>query len=662
MKKALCLGLALCGIAAMASDWSWQRNPYLALNVVPYSPGCEAQAAADARAYVERTGDDIVLYSLTLHPEGRPARNKLMRCLESYRAFVRELEGSKVKPGILIQAVLGHWPRVDKDEEPWTRSVDVFGEKVRYCPEDSGFKAYIFKIGQEVAKAHPSFVLTDDDIRAYSHEPECFCPRHVADLNRRLGTSYDEARARAALTACRVGDRTYEAFIAMQREMIDNVARTLRAGFDSVDPMLPCGASMPGEEPRWAARTARIVAARGQAPVLRVCNAAYNEGAPKTMYRNVMQTFAKSSLCGEGIRLIEEADTFPQNRWSKSAVSFYSKSVIGIMCGLTGAKRWYVGAHFNDGTPVDEAYLKILERHRGQLPALAEAVKGTHSGGLALPLVRRFVAWHPVTNRTELGCAETSAVEDWIGPFGLPFYATESLSDDAIYVLSGREQTERFSDQELQSLLGGRVFVDGQAALAISRRGFDDLLGVEASSCGFRYNGEVTAGGDPLPFPKTAGTPFLKARPGAEILSHLVYRPFAGAEPEVVSVGSVSFCNRLNGRVVVTAFHADVPWYNRITVRRKRFLVKALGKLGFDGPFAEADQHVLTLVRESADGSRLVSVTNLGYDLLESVRLHLPTNAGRVERMDLHGKWCPDGDVCLSVHETAVFRVSRGGE
>ena len=112
-------------------------------NVVPFSSGNEKVAAADAKEYLGRTGNDLVLYSLTLHPEGRPAIDKVRRYVESFRRFKAELAGSDVRAGILVQAILGHWPRVDKDIEDWTRTVDAKGDKVRFCPLDPGFAQYI---------------------------------------------------------------------------------------------------------------------------------------------------------------------------------------------------------------------------------------------------------------------------------------------------------------------------------------------------------------------------------------------------------------------------------------------------------------------------------------------------------------------------------------
>ena len=117
-------------------------------NVVPFSPGNEDVAAADANEYFERTGNDLVLYSLTLHPEGRPAIDKVRRYIDSFRRFKVKLAAAgggrhPVRAGILVQSILGHWPRVDKDVEDWMRTVDAKGKVVRFCPIDPGFSQYI---------------------------------------------------------------------------------------------------------------------------------------------------------------------------------------------------------------------------------------------------------------------------------------------------------------------------------------------------------------------------------------------------------------------------------------------------------------------------------------------------------------------------------------
>ena len=77
-------------------------------NIAPFSPGKEAEVAKDMVEYAARTGNDFVLYSLSFHAEGRPALAKTDRLIASYRALKRELAGTNVRLGILLQSVLGH--------------------------------------------------------------------------------------------------------------------------------------------------------------------------------------------------------------------------------------------------------------------------------------------------------------------------------------------------------------------------------------------------------------------------------------------------------------------------------------------------------------------------------------------------------------------------
>jgi|GEM_PF-7099160 len=67
---------------------------FLFLNIAPYSPGKERELAQDMIEYRKRTGNDFVLYSLSLHPDGFPARERAMRMIESYCMLKKELAGT----------------------------------------------------------------------------------------------------------------------------------------------------------------------------------------------------------------------------------------------------------------------------------------------------------------------------------------------------------------------------------------------------------------------------------------------------------------------------------------------------------------------------------------------------------------------------------------
>ena len=102
--------IAIAAVLALAPFGAANGADFTLYNVMPFSLGREAQCAADCREYRDRTGCDLVLYSLTLHPEGRPAMEKVERYVASYRALGRELEGSGVRLGESRGYVAGGGP------------------------------------------------------------------------------------------------------------------------------------------------------------------------------------------------------------------------------------------------------------------------------------------------------------------------------------------------------------------------------------------------------------------------------------------------------------------------------------------------------------------------------------------------------------------------
>ena len=99
---------AVVVLATAGASFADSGSGYRLYNVVPMYLGHETEQAARCVEMFERTGEDTALYSLTLHPEGRPATDKVDKYVASYRAFAAALKGTKVKPGILVQAILGH--------------------------------------------------------------------------------------------------------------------------------------------------------------------------------------------------------------------------------------------------------------------------------------------------------------------------------------------------------------------------------------------------------------------------------------------------------------------------------------------------------------------------------------------------------------------------
>ena len=644
-------------IAAVALDAP------LFFNIAPYSPGNEKTVAADMREYVARTGNRKVLYSLTLHPEGKPAMAKVEKALASYRALKAELAGSDVELGVLLQAILGHWPRTDKEVEPWQRTVNQSGEEVRFCWLDSRYQDYIRTVAKLLAAEKPSFILGDDDIRAFSPEAECFCPLHVAEFNRRRGTSCTSGQMRAAVKASKAGDPDFETFMTLQREQVNGVCRLIREGIDSVDPTIPAGTCMPGWEYRFNDQASRAIAAKGQPTVMRFGNGNYNEKYYSTLGfdRIIQKTQSYFAFHKDKVDfLLSEADTYPHHLWSRSATSWHAHLAMSLFTGLKGAKLWFVNAH-KGRQPVNRNYTDILAENSGFYRTLAQTMEGSEPLGLVEPCLTRFVKWHPSRQGGEQFVEGSTWATAVLGRLGVPFACDRDYARDGIWTLAGGAAVERLTDDDLRAILAHRVLIDGCAAVALTKRGFADLIGVSAAmDSELLFNQERDAADRTVyRLTKSDRVPRFTAEGGVKELAYLAYSPYTGAtEVERVAPGTTLFRNRLGGTVVATAWHLGVSIDQLVNEGRQDWLGKILAAFGDDIPRCLNRQDVT-----------LLAVFNLNYDPMKTIDLRMDGTVGSVERLEGDGSWkplaftCEDGLVKvasdLACYGTAILRVRR---
>ena len=620
----------------------FEPDRFTFLNIAPFSPGSEELLAREMVEYRDRTGEDIVLYCLSFHPEGRPAIVKAEYLVESYRKLRRALEGSGIRLGVLMQSTLGHWPVVAKDEESWTHSITLDGKAKRFCPADPGCRQYLHDVARGIALEKPCFILLDDDVHANGFfGQECFCERHVAMFNAANGTSHTSKSLRAAVKGCQPGDAVCVAFQTMQRAFVDGLVDVIRDAVDEVDPAIPMGACTPGGERRFAGDIARRVAATGQEPVLRIDNALYNQRSLVHFAGRLAHTMAMCDYHAGIPYLLDESDTFPHNRWSMSASLLAMKLQAAAFCGLRGSKLWYCNAH-KGAFPVSRAYTDAIAALRGQFSAIVAAARESELAGIVVPVIGGRGPWH-LSMLGESFVGEGNWGVGMAGGFGVPFCCKSDFTADGLYALGGAETVARLSDDDLVEIFRHRVLVDGAAALALTKRGLQRLTGVKATPGPLTYNLERDVDGVDYDFAQHDETPRLEpVAPDAEILTHLCHSPFHGApEADVVASGMVYATNALGGRVVTTAFFATGHgmFQPPLTDMRKAWFLLALSKLGWNGFAVLNDQDATVLERKRPDGSTLLAVFNTGHDELGPLRLKAPFAPETVERLGPHGDW-----------------------
>ena len=619
-------------------------------NIVPCLPGEETKLAAEMAEYHRRTGFDTVLYMLACAPEGKPATAKIDEHVESYRKFAAACKAAdpELKVGILIQSILGHFvgDAVVKDREDWQRSIDNTGKPYRWCARDPNFRAYVKSFTKRFAAEKPCWIMTDDDVR--NIRGDCFCPLHAEELNRRTGLKRSADEWRKAILAAKPGERDYEVYFKLQRETLEGINALVREAIDEVDPTIPGSICMGGEEYRFAGNHARAIAAKGQKPLLRVANSVYLEhqrGAYPEL-EAVTRTQAYVALYeDEDLTMIDEADTWPQHLWSKSAISYHSHMIKGLFCGLKGAKVWYVNAH-RWGSEIPRVYTDVMAAHKGYYTALAAALEGTRPYGVVTPTINKSAEWNaarPVVIGDNFPRPDKTWAEKVFGHMGVPMTASMHFERDGVWELAGAAMVNRLSDDELKAILAHRVIVDGKAAVALTKRGFADLIGATASAESPAVNYEryadtrLSAGR----LVKNDGAPTYALKPGARAFTELCFKSPSG-EVTPVAPGTVIFRNSLGGTVALTAYGYYGIFYNLYSIERKRWLERTLAELN-GGSFdyiVRNEQEVLALARTTADGqTAYVGAFNHGYDPLDGVELTVAAAPRRVETLANDGTW-----------------------
>ncbi len=648
MKKCLMLFVAAFAVVSAFSCFAVEASPterdFVFYNIAPFSPGREKKLAADLRDYTARTGNRIALYSMTLHPQGCPANEKVDFQLTSYRKLKKELEGSDVQLGVLLQSLIGHWPRVDANEEEWTRTVDCDGRVVRYCVLDPNYREYIQRLVRLFAQEKPSFVMTDDDVRWFSPRAECFCALHTAEFNRRTSRNLTSDEYRRLVCESKEGDEIFEAYLRLQNDSMNDFARLVRETLDSVDSSIPAGSCMAAWDVRFCDGIAKALAGKNPS-LIRIANAMYNEGPAKLLPKNVLRTQGLG-LYHKGIsRVLDESDTFPHHLYSRSSKSMHAKLCTSIMSGLGGAKIWYVNTDKRDAR-VCENYVDILAANKGLYQTLTREIRESEPAGVIIPLYRDFPNWHP----TRMYAWRQNFVESpnwgdvYCGALGIPFYGSFDRKRDGIYMLAGAASVKRLSDAELMDMFSRKLLVDGAAAVELAKRGFEKHLGVKPELKPFKYTVEAKAKGEQIFYvDKSPSVPFLTVTgDGAEVLTEFFYEQWSykGLESPVAPA-SVLYRNALGGTVITTANCVEESRNYTLSLARKQWLLSLLDRLsGARVPYVVGgEQNTLVLSAQKKTGETILGVFNLNFDTMKTLPIRCAKIPTSIEQLGGDGVW-----------------------
>lgn len=614
------------------------------INIVPVFPGNEAFTISEIRRQYRETGLRQFAMCLSYHPQRTPAQlliPELCRTFAAIRDGVRDL--ADLELGVLIQSTQGHgWNgRIPLTDEKWQHIIEQGGkESPRWCFLDPDFRGYILEAISETVKAGAAFLLVDDDF-GLRHK-ECFCPLHIAEFNRAAGTNY--TREDLDKVACRQwNDPEYMLFAQQRFDQAVAWAKEIRKAIDSVNPEIRCAICTPYAGYGFVGAVAEALAGKTE-PLIRINNAIYGMQNPLDYYWTVQGTLMVRHQAPRVKDFIDESDTFPQNYYSESATSFHGHITHAMLNGLCGCKLWT--SEFE--TPVDHSSQKRYENKLAEYynfyRELAGTVEGIDWKGITSPVFRP-----PFANHHTL-CAGALTPAEWnrcsLGPYAFPIHYGESGKTDRVYALTGGV-ANMLSDDEIKTLLAGKLLLDSSAAVALTKRGFAQYMGVTASCDNekFAFTKEFEpAANTHLPFMWEDGLAELKVIDGkTEVLTQLGTGAARGTAFALVAPGSTIFKNELGGTVAVTVFRPDLPYYKTMRPQRRRWLKMILEKVNggtLEMSVENADQQMIVRHGICPDGSELVAIQNLNIDPTAELQLSLAQREPKeVKRLTAGGTW-----------------------
>ncbi len=623
------------------------------INIVGFFPEDLDYMVNEAIRIKKETGLDEVALSLTLHPEGFPALEKPRFAAEIFREYKKKLDRTGIKVGILMQSLLGHgWPGGQTCGESWQRAVNIHGRQgMRMCLLDPGFQNYLTETIRLLAREKPCSMLVDDDMRQIDGGGlECFCPLHTARFNRLSGQHFSSDELRECVRNATAGDPLLGCFERLRTDALFETATLIRRAINMENPAIPCGYCTPGMEFGIAGTMAKLLAGE-TAPFLRVNNALYMEGDAKNLPFIMAYTQMFRKTYADIPEVIDESDTYPQHRYSKSARSMHAHITAGILNGLNGAKLWLT----NLGWPDPETahpYERILAAHRNFYEELERIMRGAKLKGPASLNRFGWHAWHPLSSE-HMFCRRFWQREI-LNHIGIPARC-EPEPDNGLFMLAGEDSIQFCSDGELRRLLTGPLLLDGTAAKAIAKRGFSKEIGVNPEDqpfrCSFERNRKT---GERMSMMNDFQSPFLVPNdPGTEVLTDFYLAKFRESpEKELIAPGVTFFRNSLGGRIVVYAVHLESMSSNWLSPGRKRLLMDVLDRLnGTPLPWVVLEeQNVYALnAALSGDNGELLALFNLNFDPIHPMHIRVVREPKRLRKLTPEGTWA---DV--------PFKIERG--
>ncbi len=534
------------------------------------------------------------------------------------------------------------------------------------CPSCANFKErYVKNMALFCKLAKPDFMIIEDDycISAAAGQYGCFCKNHLAEFAKREGRRYEreelveifEKREKESL-------ELLKRYKAMLKDNMVELSACLRQELDKCTPEISICLAQSGSidlDGDATVEVCRALAGKNHKPLCRFYGAYYNGGEIKNVPELLYHAIYCKQHISEDFGFYHESDTYPHTRF------FTSARMMKTYLGITYS-HGFIGSVFQTQQHLDDpgeetAYGKMLKSERARLTELIKTVSGCTPMGVEIP-------YDPFYNNLD-----GKRMPLWVRTvtaFGIPFVTTPAKT-----AFLDEMSAKYLGDEELKRYLSGNLFLDGDAAYVLTKRGYGKYLGVSvgenAITDEMKYDYAAKEVIRP-PFDQyskgknmPAAHTYAKGKNGiprtmtplgekTQIISE-VY----SCERKPFTAGMTRFENELGGRVVVMGMTLKKNGSQSLfNYRRMKLFDQMLLWGGEEIPFVKNEPYLHLIANKGGsnkDFSYQMTVINLGEDTVSGAEIYLPECMRNKELLYLtvDGSW-KKADVTVT-EESAIL-------
>ncbi|MBE6594998.1 MAG: hypothetical protein E7644_04295 [Ruminococcaceae bacterium] len=544
--------------------------------------------------------------------------------------------------------------------EGFTRVVTQHGEEVFYstCPLDTAFRQRLCDyVMTFVEIARPAFLFMEDDFSMHASAAGygCFCEHHLEAFARKTGRKYTREELVGLLA-----QRTDESLALLRewrelmKESLVLLATDIRRAVDAVDPDIPIGAmesSCSDQDGNCAYAVAKALAGDRHTPYSRLCGAMYNGVRVPEIPKQLFHPIYTKQHITEDFDYFFEGDCFPHTRFFTSGKEMQAMLAAVYAAGFDGTTLQT--QQCLDDANEDKAFGAAFAKERPRHEALHQVAKWCELKGVE-------ITFDPFYNTL----SAKNKLPDWAqtaGLMGIPY--TTLPADVAMW--DDRPATY-YPHERVLEYLSKTLFLDGDAAKALCRRGYGEYLGVEigedVATAPFKYDccaREIICDGyAPTSRGRNMAIPHLYSAGHSGKLLRMtvtdakteVLTEAYTFQRELICPAMTRFRNKLGGTVVVMGMTLEKNFSQSLfNYRRQKLLQQMICDAADEFVLVKDAPRVFALMNEPKDEARaemlgLLTLINLAGDGAEFLSLHLPPKWRKYREilsMDATGAWCP---------------------